>query len=615
MRTAKATIVVMRGGRGWWPWLAALGVTALMLVLIMVTFAPLSGKDGLQNAANRAQLTGGLLIAAAVPTVAVLGWARRRSRELRTAAAPTTDTLTRAKDVLAGLVAQQWRDEARLRSLGDPDPIPVRWRTPAPNSRTAAVMDHLTNIEPGDATDQGWTASSADIAALADRFRRLRRRRLVILGGPGMGKTTLAVQLLLHLLATRTRHPDEPVPVLLPVAGWDTEQYPRLQDWLADRLARDYPALRAPGLGVGVARALTGRGHILPVLDGLDELPSPAQVKVITALNRSLSGEDQLILTSRTPEFTTAVTTAGDVITSAAVLQPHLLDPVAAAGCLTRCLPPNPGPAWRRILTELRTMPPADPAAAGPAACGPGAALAEVAATPLGLWLLRTVYIAPGADPTTLTDPARFPTSAALRAHLFDQLIPAMIATRERRRTGIEPADDAGRRPLVLKTKRATRLLHASGGEPTQDVPAPRHSRARSTAAQVVEVRRYRPAASGTYAATATVPKGSRRGIRPARPGGGVRPAKTRRDVHQATAARSANRPRNTRVCGPAGPAAPAANSQRSPSGTPNSDRASSRLAWPPIAGDRKRRYTTLKTGICSSAGPIPANIDVPSAR
>jgi hypothetical protein len=57
------------------------------------------------------------------------------------------------------------------------------------------------------------------------------------------GKTTLAVQLLRQLLSTRT--PDEPIPVLLSLAGWSTTTAPRLQDWLADRLARDYPALRA----------------------------------------------------------------------------------------------------------------------------------------------------------------------------------------------------------------------------------------------------------------------------------------------------------------------------------------------------------------------------------
>ncbi|RSN69760.1 hypothetical protein DMH08_07785 [Actinomadura sp. WAC 06369] len=351
------------------------------------------------------------------------------------------DTLAQAKELLAELVDQQWKQEARLRSLDDPDPIPVRWRTPD----AAELMDHAVNIDrsaapPGGPEDRltrlWWMASSADIGALANRFRRTRRRRLVILGGPGTGKTTLALQLLLHLLATRTA--DEPVPVLLPVADWDTRRHPHLQEWIADRLTGDYPALRAPELGTEAAAALAVRGHILPVLDGLDELPRPAQQAAVTALNRSLGGDDQLILTSRTTEFTTAINAAGEVITSAAVLEPRPLTPEAAADYLTRCLPLSPGPAWQQTLTALRATPPADQTPPGPGR-RPAAALADLAATPLGLWLVRTVYTEPGTDPTSLTDPDRFPTPAALQAHLLDQIIPALITTRPPSDNSAEP--------------------------------------------------------------------------------------------------------------------------------------------------------------------------------
>jgi hypothetical protein len=57
----------MRGGKGWWPWLAPLAVMGGLVVLEAVTFTPLGGKDGLQISSNRAQLTGGFLIAAAIP--------------------------------------------------------------------------------------------------------------------------------------------------------------------------------------------------------------------------------------------------------------------------------------------------------------------------------------------------------------------------------------------------------------------------------------------------------------------------------------------------------------------------------------------------------------------
>ncbi|NVI89123.1 NACHT domain-containing protein [Actinomadura sp. BRA 177] len=406
-------------------------------------------------------------------------WAWQRSRRLG-ASAPVAGTLAQAKELLAELVDQQWKDEARLRSLDDPDPIPVRWRTPD----AAELMDHAVNIDPSAAPPSGpaggaarlwWAASSAEIGALADRFRRTRRRRLVILGGPGTGKTTLAVQLLLHLLATRTA--DEPVPVLLLVAGWDTQRHPRLQDWIADRLTGDYPALRSPELGAEVAPALAGRGHILPVLDGLDELPPPAQTAVINALNRSLGGDDQLILTSRTTEFTAAISAAGDLITSAAVLEPLPLTPAAAADHLTRCLPPSPGPAWQQTLTALRATPLADQTPPGQEAVHrPAAALAELTATPLGLWLVRTVYTAPGADPTPLTDPDRFPTSATLQAHLLDQLIPALIDARPPSTNSAEPFRPRRRRHPAQVRHWLGYLAHhlttqpATGGQGTRDL-------------------------------------------------------------------------------------------------------------------------------------------------
>ncbi|MFF5264969.1 NACHT domain-containing protein [Actinomadura viridis] len=474
----------MGKGKGWWPWLAVLAAVAGVLMLVGLMFTPLFGQgngDIWERTANPAQVAG-FVLAAAVALVGTVRWARHRSRRLG-AAVPAADTLTQAKELLAELVDQQWKEEARLRSLDDPDPIPVRWRTPD----AAELMDHAVNIDPsavpagaraGAPARLWWAASSADIGALADRFRRTRRRRLVILGGPGTGKTTLALQLLLHLLATRTA--EEPVPVLLPVAGWDTRRHPRLQDWIADRLTGDYPALRAPELGTEVARILAGRGHILPVLDGLDELPPPAQNAVITALNRSLGGDDQLILTSRTAEFTAAISAAGDVITSAAVLEPRPLTPESAADHLTRCLPPAPGPAWQQTLTALRATPPPDqtpPDQTPPdPARGPAAALADLTATPLGLWLVRTVYTAPGADPTPLTDPARFPTPAALQAHLFDQLIPAVITTRPPGDNAAEPFRPRRRHDPAQVRHWLGYLAHhlttqpAPGGQGTRDL-------------------------------------------------------------------------------------------------------------------------------------------------
>ncbi|NUW32008.1 NACHT domain-containing protein [Nonomuraea sp. SMC257] len=392
-------------GPGWRILVAALAtVTVTVLVLkVWRAYTP-DEKPNLADVVAVA-LTGATVIAA------VVAWVRRANG---TAARIDAD-VEAAAEVLAGLVERQWRTEARHRLLDDPTPIPVRWRLTA----DASLMSHPGLITAG--RDPGFTGRSDDVAALALAFRGLTRRRLVITGGPGTGKTTLAVQLLLQLLATRRSDlagaagEIVPVPVLLPVSGWDVDVHPRLQDWLAVRLLRDHPALAAPQLGPGSAAALAEGGHVLPVLDGLDEIPEHAAARLIDALNASLGARDQLVLTSRTAEFATAVRQAGRPLTAAAVISPRALTPDAAADYLTACLPASPPPVWREILTALR------------ARALPG--LTQLAATPLGLWLIRTVAIAPGADPSSLTGPLGGDT-AALRAHLLDRLIPALIAAR-----------------------------------------------------------------------------------------------------------------------------------------------------------------------------------------
>ncbi|MCA1673641.1 MAG: NACHT domain-containing protein, partial [Actinobacteria bacterium] len=234
----------------------------------------------------------------------------------------------------------------------------------------------------------------------------------MILGEPGSGKTTLAVQLLLELLATR--QPDEPIPVLVSLAGWNPATQPRLHDWLTTKVSQDYPVLRA--FGPTIAQALAEQGHLLPILDGLDELPESRQPQVIAALNKSLTDIDQLVLTSRTTEYATAITEARNVPTAAAVITPEPLSATQAAEYLTHCLPSDPGPSWREFLHRLRT--------------GTAGHLETVLANPLGLWLLCTVYITPRTDPTPLLDPDTSSDASTVQAHLLDHLIPAVLGTR-----------------------------------------------------------------------------------------------------------------------------------------------------------------------------------------
>jgi hypothetical protein len=196
-----------------------------------------------------------------------------------------------------------------------------------------------------------------------------------------------------------------------------------LHGWLAERLAEDYPSLRA--FGPGIPRALSEQGHILPILDGLDELPLARRPEVITALNASLVDADQLVLTCRTREYQTAITEGHKVLTAAAVIEPESLTPAQAGDYLEACLPPDPRSSWRELLGRLRA--------------GTAEHLATVITTPLGLWLLRTVYITPRTDPRPLLNSEVARDATTMQAHLLDQLIPAVLSSRPAFRNTNDP--------------------------------------------------------------------------------------------------------------------------------------------------------------------------------
>ncbi|MDQ3824454.1 MAG: hypothetical protein M3325_01460 [Actinomycetota bacterium] len=121
-------------------------------------------------------------------------------------------------------------------------------------------------------------------------------------------------------------------------------------------------------------------------------------------------------MTSRSSEYTDTVQVT-DVFTAAAVIQTEPLSASEAVTYLQDRLPRRPPESWQQVLTALGS--------------GAAAALAEVVASPLGLWLLlRTVYIDGRRDPQPLIDPGRYPDAAAIQHHLLDELIPATIRSR-----------------------------------------------------------------------------------------------------------------------------------------------------------------------------------------
>ncbi|MEU4765083.1 hypothetical protein AB0H12_17670 [Actinosynnema sp. NPDC023794] len=373
------------------------------MAVVTVLVRALGSPNGLQSAASV-----GSLVAALTPLVlGLVLWARRPP--LVTLTTSTVEQTDAAQRQLAGQVLGQWRDEVDVRQLDDPGPLAVRWRF-----TELDVADHVAResrlrvlLGRGRHRFTGRTDRIGDIAA---RFRGLERRRLVILGEPGTGKTTLALLLLRELLDHA--EPGEPVPVLVPLSEWDPGAE-TLHEWLTRRLAEDYPALRATAFGPDAARSLVTGRRVLPVLDGLDELPEGVRPAVLLRLNEVAA--DPLVLTCRTAEYQAAVTApGGDALTGGAVIEPDPLTPADAADYLAGCLPPGAAGDWRGLLATL----------AGDRR-GP---VTEALSTPLALWLLRKVYVDTGTHPAELCDRSRFPSADAVVEHLLDHLVAALIS-------------------------------------------------------------------------------------------------------------------------------------------------------------------------------------------
>ncbi|CCK26489.1 hypothetical protein BN159_2110 [Streptomyces davaonensis JCM 4913] len=140
----------------------------------------------------------------------------------------------------------------------------------------------------------GLAGSLENIAAVYQEDPKERHSKLLVLGEAGSGKTVLIRRFAQALVEDDGWR--GPVPVIFSLGSWDPYAQ-SLQDWLVDCLKRDHRFLTKPLAHSGTwAGELIGRGDVLVILDGFDEL---AKDRCESALRQISAVDLPLLLTSR----------------------------------------------------------------------------------------------------------------------------------------------------------------------------------------------------------------------------------------------------------------------------------------------------------------------------
>ncbi|MUG99774.1 NACHT domain-containing protein [Scytonema sp. UIC 10036] len=123
--------------------------------------------------------------------------------------------------------------------------------------------------------------------------------RLLILGEPGIGKTTMLLKLAEQLVNRAKNDPVHPIPVLFSLSSWKNDNQ-NIKDWLIDQLKDKY------GVRKDIGKGLVDNQEIISLLDGLDELAAERQEKCVVKINEFLhpsSWSNSVVVCSRIEEY------------------------------------------------------------------------------------------------------------------------------------------------------------------------------------------------------------------------------------------------------------------------------------------------------------------------
>ena len=142
---------------------------------------------------------------------------------------------------------------------------------------------------------------------IGEYLRHTPGHRLVILGGPGFGKTALAWHIAFDVAGSMA--PLDLIPVVLPIGNWNPFET-AFDDWLERQLSA-IPELPPPGLAIS---------EVLPILDGFDEYSTQLLSEALGILGNRKYASRPLVLLSR-PNRDMTVSVWRDLLGNASVIE------------------------------------------------------------------------------------------------------------------------------------------------------------------------------------------------------------------------------------------------------------------------------------------------------
>ena len=384
-------------------------IKLLLLVVFTITIAALGIAIASGWSSRVTGALGFLFGAMAVVVAAVLSYIAAISKDPPDLSA----TESMAVDRLDREVGRQWREERERRHLADTVPVEVKFR---------AVREGPLGVDPvdllradGDPTDiKPRLMDEGTLDALHDLYLKLPRRRIVIIGDGGTGKTAALILLIIRATSQRDDHPENPVPVLLTAADWDPDPVKgqHLAAWVAATIYDQHPYLSTEQYGGRVVERLLESGRISLFLDGLDEMSDEHRSMALQAVGTET--RFRIVVTSRPGEVEAAVAAGGFPGGVEFVCLQHV-PPNVGGAWLRQDQPAALRSAWARVARAMNRP--------------DGGALARALDTPLWLSLARSCYRVSDAEtlradsPAELLDERRFADEKQIRSHLLDRTI------------------------------------------------------------------------------------------------------------------------------------------------------------------------------------------------